>query len=414
MNINTAALKAKISIGIILFMSGILLIYSPLSAEAARNGLILCGRAVIPALFPFFVINGVLMRLGFADDIGKLLGKPMKRLFGLNGSCAIAIITGALCGYPSGAKTVMELYKGGKCTKEEAEILLAYTNNASPAFLIAGVGASMLKSSKTGAILYIIQLSAALAVGMILKPKNNMRNISDACAKSYSINSCDINSSSIRRSNIRRANINSSDISMSNISSSNINSRNMGGAHINSSSIDSSNATDLNTKISKKGYRGIGQKFVNKSRHKLRNGAFKENLSPMYSSSKPTFCMSMLTDSIKDSALSVIPVCGSIIFFSVIVNFILKLGFLTDFVSCLICGIFEVTSAASAASELLDPIRSLAVIAFSVGWSGFSVHIQTGAVTLGELDMSKYYKGKALSCIFCVASTFLLIRVGIF
>lgn len=129
---------------------------------------------------------------------------------------------------------------------------------------------------------------------------------------------------------------------------------------------------------------------------------------------KPEFCMNMLTDSIKDSALSVIPVCGSVVFFSMIVHFILKTDILPRLIACIACGLLEVTSASSAASAMLDPIQSLVVVAFSIGWSGLSVHIQAGAVIGKELSMSKYYMGKAMSCVFCTIATLVLIKLGIF
>lgn len=336
MTINAASVKTKLWICLMLALSALLLVFSPQSAEAARNGIILCGKAVIPALFPFFVLNGILIRLGFADDIGKALDKPMRCLFGLGGSCAAALITGMVCGYPSGAKAAYDLYKSGSCTKSEAEAVLAFANNASPAFLIAGVGTAMLKSAEKGVILYILQLISALAVGIIMKPRR-------------------------KEENGKRAK------------------RLYGKAE----------------RLSDKGFAA-------------RTGDGRTKREP------PSFGLGMLADVIKDSALSVIPVCGSVIFFSVIVHFILRAAFLPDFISCLICGIFEVTSASSAAASMLTAKQSFAAIAFSVGWAGLSVHIQASSVTGGDLDMTKYYAGKALSCGFCSAAAVILIKCGIF
>ena len=69
------------------------------------------------------------------------------------GSSAYPLILGMLSGYPVGAKTVCQIYKEGLCTKREAELMLAYTNNSGPLFIIGTVGISMFGSTTIGLIL---------------------------------------------------------------------------------------------------------------------------------------------------------------------------------------------------------------------------------------------------------------------
>ena len=61
-----------------------------------------------------------------------------------------ALVLGLAGGYPVGARTAAELYAQGALTRDEAERLLTFWNNANPAFLLSGLGLGAL-----GAILGI-------------------------------------------------------------------------------------------------------------------------------------------------------------------------------------------------------------------------------------------------------------------
>lgn len=63
----------------------------------------------------------------------------MKPIFNMPGAAAYPLVLGFISGYPIGAKTVCQIYSSGLCTKKEAEILLAYTNNSGPLFIIGTV-----------------------------------------------------------------------------------------------------------------------------------------------------------------------------------------------------------------------------------------------------------------------------------
>lgn len=93
----------------------------------------------------------------------------MKPLFGLNGSCSLAIILGFISGYPIGAKTAVDLYIKGSCSKSEAEKVLAFCNNSGPMFIVGAVGVGMMKSAQAGWILYTSQIISALIVALIMR-----------------------------------------------------------------------------------------------------------------------------------------------------------------------------------------------------------------------------------------------------
>ena len=68
-----------------------------------------------------------------------------------------------------GAICVSSLYEKGELSKNEAEMLLAYSNNAGPVFIISAIGVSLLSNYKTGVILYLIHITTSLFYGLILK-----------------------------------------------------------------------------------------------------------------------------------------------------------------------------------------------------------------------------------------------------
>lgn len=97
-----------------IFLSGsmvLLLVCSAAAAEAVRQGLLLCARSVVPALFPYFVVSGLFTSLGFAESAGRRLAPVTERLLGVGGAGASAFFLGLLGGYPVGGRTVGQLYR---------------------------------------------------------------------------------------------------------------------------------------------------------------------------------------------------------------------------------------------------------------------------------------------------------------
>lgn len=144
----------------------LMLYYSDCAIEYMSAGLQLCAVTVIPSLFPFMVISGLMVSVG----MGELLGRPcegvVRRLFGVSGASTCALLMGAVCGFPIGAGTVMSLLDSGSISRREAERLLCFCNNPSSAFLINAVGISLYSSRRAGIIFYFVTLSTAVIIGI--------------------------------------------------------------------------------------------------------------------------------------------------------------------------------------------------------------------------------------------------------
>lgn len=138
------------------------------AAEAVRRGIELCLASVIPALFPFFVVSSLLVSLG-AGHAARVLERPFRALFRCGGVGAAAFLLGMLGGYPVGAATVASLVRQGDVSPAEGQRLLAFCSNAGPSFIIGVAGLTVFGSARTGAYLYLIHITAAMAAGFLLR-----------------------------------------------------------------------------------------------------------------------------------------------------------------------------------------------------------------------------------------------------
>ena len=146
-----------------------LVLWPEQAMEAMRDGLKLCGNVILPSLFPFFVLSSLVVELGMSRNLGRLLEPVMAPLFRVNGSCAAALALGFVGGYPVGARTAIEIYENGQCSRTEAERMLAVCNNSGPAFILGVVGAGVFGSGKAGLLLYLVHLLASLLVGVLFR-----------------------------------------------------------------------------------------------------------------------------------------------------------------------------------------------------------------------------------------------------
>lgn len=142
---------------------------------AAADALALCAGSVIPALFPFLTVSGLLIALGFGQWAAPLFSGLMTPLFCLPGAAGSALLLGLVGGYPIGAQTAAGLYQAGTLTRSEAERLLAFCNNSNPVFLISVLGAGIFGSVRTGIWLWLIHILSALLTGLLLRRRTAIR-----------------------------------------------------------------------------------------------------------------------------------------------------------------------------------------------------------------------------------------------
>ena len=288
------------------------------AVTGAKNGLILCLNVIIPSLFPFFVLSSLVVELGLARYLGRLLEGVMRPLFHVSGACASAFALGFVGGYPVGAKTAISLYEQGMCTRTEAERLLAFCNNSGPAFILGVVGAGIFASSAVGVALYLAHALASVCVGLLFR----FYKAGEDCGKGKA-----------RRS------------------------------------------------------------------------------SPQFQAQRFS---TAFTGSGKNAFLSTLNICAFVVFFTVVIQLLIRSGFLPglaqvlgtvlapfgltpEWAQRLLTGALEISSGVSTLSEGGALSGRLTMAAFMLGWAGLSVHCQVLSFIGGSgLSVGTYLAGKLL------------------
>ena len=146
---------------------GVLLLCSADTARAVREGLALCAGSVIPALFPFLAVSGLLTALdaGAAPGRGRML---LARVLDCGPAGAGAFLLGLVGGYPVGARTVAQLYREKRISRPEACRLLLFCNNCGPAFILGVAGLGCFGSLRAGGLLWAVHMLAALSIALVL------------------------------------------------------------------------------------------------------------------------------------------------------------------------------------------------------------------------------------------------------
>ncbi len=175
----TATGKKRWLLALCLLLLLALLTFGSNTAEAIRGALWLCAHTVIPALFPFLVLSGLLTAL--LGDLSLPGGRLFERIFHLPRTGISAFFLGAICGFPIGAKTAAELCRGGAITREEGGRLAALSANTGPAFAVLAVGGGLFGSLTLGLGLYITQLVAAILLALPEAKKKKREDVPLSC-----------------------------------------------------------------------------------------------------------------------------------------------------------------------------------------------------------------------------------------
>lgn len=104
--------------------------------EGARYGLLLWYNSVVPALFPFMVLSGMIAANGGVPLIMTPVYHVLRHVLPISKDGCYVLVAGLLCGYPMGAKTCQDFVKEGRIEKNEGSFLMAICNHPSPMFLL--------------------------------------------------------------------------------------------------------------------------------------------------------------------------------------------------------------------------------------------------------------------------------------
>ena len=133
-------MRKKFFLLVILGLLFFLLFYPKEALVASRAGMKLWLETLLPTLLPFLILTGIIVHTDGLTRVLQPAASFFKVVFGLSPGGAYVFLLGVLTGYPMGAKLAADLYYSGKISRQEAEYLLTFCNNPSPAFLITYVG----------------------------------------------------------------------------------------------------------------------------------------------------------------------------------------------------------------------------------------------------------------------------------
>lgn len=119
------------------YLCFLLLRYPSCAVEYAYTGLTLWLHKMVPALLPFMILSGIMIRLGLTKHFSLLLHPICRRLFGTSPDGSYIILMGFLCGFPMGARIIGELYGSGRVCRKEAAYLLSFCNNIGPIYFLS-------------------------------------------------------------------------------------------------------------------------------------------------------------------------------------------------------------------------------------------------------------------------------------
>ena len=140
----------------------VLILDSKNALLAAQDGIFMCVRTIIPAVFPFMFIGKQLIAI--AEDFQC---RPIERLLRLPSGSSGYFLCGLFCGYPVGAKLIYDGFREHGLSEEESTRMICFCNNASPAFVI-GILGSLFSSWVIGLVTWLIQILCAICTGCIL------------------------------------------------------------------------------------------------------------------------------------------------------------------------------------------------------------------------------------------------------
>ena len=133
------------------FLVGIgLMFFAGQLQQGVREGLSLCARVVIPALFVYLCLCYWLTETQGLSCITRLLRPLFRVLLGNSWQGGAALLMAVMGGYPMGAAVLKRLYDSSALSARQVRRLSLGLFCPSPAFAVSAVGVGLLSSPLAG------------------------------------------------------------------------------------------------------------------------------------------------------------------------------------------------------------------------------------------------------------------------
>ena len=143
----------------------VLILDGQTAAYGIRCGIEICLKTLIPALFPFFVLSGMITGAVTGHSIPLL--RQVCRLCRAPAGSEPLLAVGFLSGYPVGAKNVHNVLDCGLISEHDAQRLALLCSNAGPAFIF-GILGTMFSGFCRPLALWLLQIASGIITLMLL------------------------------------------------------------------------------------------------------------------------------------------------------------------------------------------------------------------------------------------------------
>ncbi len=129
----------------------LLLFFPEISLAGSQYGVTLWLMKLLPTLFPFFIAIKL-----FQYSLPKLSSRQ------------VFLLTGLLCGYPTGAILVTQQYKKNLLSPSKAYFYLGFVNNPSPMFILSFCGMNVLGLSLSESVPCLLLVILSSLIGSLI------------------------------------------------------------------------------------------------------------------------------------------------------------------------------------------------------------------------------------------------------
>ncbi len=168
-----------LSVFLLTIFAVFLIVQPEACSGGVAKGIIICGRIIIPSLFPFTVCVLFILKANIFKNT-EWISLITKRLFGFSSQMFWIMVLSFIGGYPIGARLLNEAVSLKKITPKTAGVMLCYCVNAGPAFVVLAVGSGILGSKRIGYILLLSNILSALLLAFFSRKKFKIDNIATA------------------------------------------------------------------------------------------------------------------------------------------------------------------------------------------------------------------------------------------
>ena len=168
----------------ILFIICLFVMKPAIVSEGVFNGLKIWVNNMIPYLLPMSILSNILLQYNFLYSLSEKLSFISNKIF--NSKYAfIPYFISFVVGYPSGAMTVNTMASYKRIDSQEANTLVAFTNNCSFQFMAGAVAFSMLGDFSLSKYIAIPHLLSAVLIGITLKNNYDYKTITKEKKQKY-------------------------------------------------------------------------------------------------------------------------------------------------------------------------------------------------------------------------------------